>query len=1081
MKVVSNRGGDRLIDAVRPSLQPGGAMDLASSTFSVYAFEELRDELAKLEQARLLLPSVGADLHLLGGEHDRAARNRLSSRYLAASCAEWLARRAEVRHAAYHAIPQGVLVTRAASGEVISLAQGSFGFDRAGLGLAPGNPYTSILRSENESEATALAPALFDAMWESTPASPEESALLEQMRTLGRYRDPEHIYHLMLHHLFSAAGGELDEDKVIDAKTGIHDTVVWGKLYKFQRDGVIGAIDKLNRYSGCIIADSVGLGKTFEALAVIKYHELRNDRVLVLCPKRLRDNWTMYTANDRRNLLAADRFNYDVLNHTDLSRESGRSGDIDLAHVNWGNYDLVVIDESHNFRNANSPKQNGETRYDRLMRQIIQEGVKTRILMLSATPVNNRLADLRNQIAFATENDDTALAPYGIASIAETVRVAQRQFNRWQELGPGGRTPALLVDMLGFDYFALLDMLTIARSRKHIEKYYGTAETGSFPERLAPLNVKSDIDTQGDFGAIGELNDQIRKLNLAAYSPMHYLRPDKRAEYAAKYATRLKSGKGSFQQADREQSLVNLMRVNILKRLESSVHSFRLTVSRQLERIDAHLGAIDRHETYYRPDSLDEEERDDLRSDELAIGGGKIRVLIADMDLIRWRQDLLEDHERLSAMLYRAEQVIPERDAKLGHLKQLIADKVRNPVNPGNRKAIVFTAFADTAAYLYEELAEWARIELGVEAGLVTGSGNNRTTLKLRRDLPAILSAFSPRSKQRPDDLAGEGELDLLIATDCISEGQNLQDCDWLANYDIHWNPVRIIQRFGRIDRLGSRNARIQLVNFWPRMDLEEYIGLEQRVTGRMVLLDISATGEENVIETSAGDPMNDLEYRRAQLLKLQDSVLDLEDLSTGVSIADLTLTDLRIDLADYAKRHPGELDAEPLGVHAVADTDGDVPPGLIFCLRAEGQAADLAVQAGDALAPHYLIHVGEEGVVQLSHTQTKRILDRVRRVSAEQSQVDPGLTALFDARTRRGADMGAARKALAAAVRSITGKEEERAIASLFSLDGTQAVAAGGFAGTNDFEVLAFLAVLSHADAERVGSATRDDQAAQR
>ncbi|MFD7730012.1 helicase-related protein [Kitasatospora phosalacinea] len=1077
---MSNRGGDRLIDAVRPGLQAGGALDLASPTFSVYAFEELRDELARLERARVLLPSVGADLQLLGGDHDRAARNRLSTRYLAASCAQWLARRVEVRHAAAHAIPQGVAVTRGASGEVVSLAQGSFGFDRAGLGLAPGNPYTSILRSENGSEATALA-SLFDVMWEGTPASAGVGTLLEQMRSLGRYRDPERVYHLMLHHLFSATGGELDEDEVIDAKTGIRDTVVWGKLYKFQRDGVIGAIDKLNRYGGCIVADSVGLGKTFEALAVIKYHELRNDRVLVLCPKRLRDNWTMYTANDRRNLLAADRFNYDVLNHTDLSRESGKSADLDLAHVNWGNYDLVVIDESHNFRNANSPKQDGETRYDRLMRRIIREGVKTRVLMLSATPVNNRLADLRNQIAFATENNDAALASYGIASIAETTRVAQRQFNRWQELEVQRRTPAELVDMLGFDYFALLDLLTIARSRKHIEKYYGTAETGAFPERLAPLNVKSEIDVRGDFGAIGELNDQIRKLNLAAYSPMHYLRPEKRAEYAEKYATRLKSGKGSFQQADREQSLVNLMRVNILKRLESSVHSFRLTVGRQLARIDAQLGTIDRHGTYYQPDPLDEEEHEDLRSDELAIGGGKVRVLIADMDLISWRQDLLEDRERLSAMLDRADYVAPERDAKLAHLKRLIADKVRNPVNPGNRKALVFTAFADTAAYLYEELAAWARDELGVETGLVTGTGSNRTTLKLQRDLPSILSAFSPRSKQRPEDLAGEGELDLLIATDCISEGQNLQDCDWLANYDIHWNPVRIIQRFGRIDRLGSRNDRIQLVNFWPQMDLEEYIGLEQRVTGRMVLLDISATGEENVIETSAGDPMNDLAYRRVQLLKLQDSVLDLEDLSTGVSITDLTLTDLRIDLADYAKRHPGELDAEPFGAHAVAvtDTDGDVTPGLVFCLRAEGRAAERAVQAGDPLAPHYLVHVGDEGVVRLSHTQAKRILDRVRRVSAGQGSVDPRLTAVFDARTRGGADMGAARKALASAVRSITGKEEERAIASLFSLDGTEAVTAGGFAGTNDFEVLAFLAVLPQAEAGPTAAAAHDDREA--
>ncbi|MFJ8551242.1 helicase-related protein [Streptomyces sp. NPDC093676] len=866
----------------------------------------------------------------------------------------------------------------------------------------------------------------------------------------------------MLHHLLGASGGELDEDEVVDAATGIRDTVVWNKLYKFQRDGVIGAIDKLNRYGGCIIADSVGLGKTFEALAVIKYHELRNDRVLVLCPKRLRDNWTMYAANDRRNILAADRFNYDVLNHTDLSREHGMSGDIDLAHVNWGNYDLVVVDESHNFRNAKSPKKDGETRYDRLMRQIVKEGVKTRVLMLSATPVNNRLADLRNQIAFATENEDTALSPFGIPSINETTRKAQRQFNKWQDLDTVDRTPARLVDMLGFDYFSLLDMLTIARSRKHVEKYYGTSETGRFPDRRSPINIKADIDTDGDFRSIKDLNDEIRRLNLAAYSPMQYVLPHKRAEYDEKYSTRLSGGKGTFQQADRERSLVNLLRVNILKRLESSVESFRLTVSRQLADVERRLTAIELNESAVSDLNIADIEIDETRYEDLLIGG-KVKVLITDMDLIKWRQDLVEDRDRLIGMLDAADKVSVERDAKLAQLREMITHKARTPINTGNRKIIVFTAFADTAKYLYQQLSDWAQSELGIETALVTGSGSNRTTLpKLRRDLSSILSAFSPRSKQRPEELTTEGELDLLIATDCISEGQNLQDCDWLVNYDIHWNPVRIIQRFGRIDRLGSTNNTIQLVNFWPQMDLEEYINLEQRVSGRMVLLDISATGEENVIRSESGDPMNDLEYRRTQLLKLQDSVLDLEDLSTGVSIADLTFTDLRIDLADYSKSHPALLQQEPLGVHAVteADLNNDVPPGLIFCLRAEGKAADQAARSGDPLAPYYVLHVGDEGSLLLGHAQAKRVLDRLRRVAAGQDTADPAICARYDAITRKGADMRAAREALATAVRSITGKEEERAIASLFSLDGTQTTS-GKFAGVDDFEVIAFMGIL--------------------
>jgi len=657
----------------------------------------------------------------------------------------------------------------------------------------------------------------------------------------------------MLHHVLGSRGDALDEDQIVNAATGIRNTVVWKKLYKFQRDAAVGAIDKLNRFGGCVIADSVGLGKTFEALAIIKYHELRNDRVLVLCPKRLRDNWTLYAANDRRNILAADRFNYDVINHTDLSRDGGVSGDIDLGHVNWGNYDLVVIDESHNFRNKKSPRQGGETRYDRLMKRIIKQGVRTRVLMLSATPVNNRLADLRNQIAFATEGDDTALAEHGIPSIDSTTRLAQKQFNRWLDFDASQRTPARLVDMLGFDYFKLLDLLTIARSRKHVEKYYGTAETGRFPERLKPINVKSDIDLEGEFRSIRELNQEIRRLNLAAYAPLSYVLSHKQEAYDKKYSTEVSGGKGFWRQVDREESLIHLLRINVLKRLESSVHSFKLTVQRQLRDVEAMLHRIDAHDEDVEEPDIEDVDIDDPAFESLLVGR-KVKVLLSDVDLVRWRQDLIEDRNRLSTLLSTAKQVTPERDAKLADLRKVIEQKCNNPINPGNRKVLVFTAFADTAEYLYEHLAPWARQNLKLESAVVTGTGRNQTTLRsIRKDFTSILTCFSPRAKERPEDLAHEGDIDLLIGTDCISEGQNLQDCDWLINYDIHWNPVRIIQRFGRIDRIGSINERIQLVNFWPNMELEEYINLEQRVSGKMVLLDVSASGEEGSVAKIGG------------------------------------------------------------------------------------------------------------------------------------------------------------------------------------------------------------------------------------
>jgi len=771
----------------------------------------------------------------------------------------------------------------------------------------------------------------------------------------------------------------------------------------------------------------------------------------------------LYKTNDRRNVLSADRLNYDVLNHTDLSRDSGSSGDIDLANINRGNYDLVVIDESHNFRNKTTHRDR-ESRYDRLMRRIIREGVKTRFLMLSATPVNNRLADLRNQIAFVTEGQDTALFDHGIASIDATTRLAQKQFNRWLATDESERTPGTLVDMLGFDYFQLLDLLTIARSRKHIEKYYGTAETGQFPERLKPINIKPDVDRAGEFRSIREINNEIRRLNLATYAPLRYVLPHKQAAYDAKYSTELRGGEGFFRQVDREESLVHLLRVNVLKRMESAVSSFALTIGRQMADVEATLARIEEHAESVEEADIADVDIDDPAFETLLVGR-KVKVLLHDVDLVRWKQDLIEDRNRLATLHAAAKQVGAARDAKLDSLRRIIEQKCLNPINPGNRKIIVFTAFADTAHYLYEHLAPWALKSFGIHSALVTGTGRNRTTLpNLRRDLAAILTAFSPRTKERPEELAGEGELDLLIATDCISEGQNLQDCDWLINYDIHWNPVRIIQRFGRIDRIGSPNSRIQLVNFWPNMELEEYINLEQRVSGRMVLLDVSATGEENLIELQSGNQMNDLEYRRKQLLKLQDVVIDLEDLSSGVSITDLTLTDFRIDLAGFLKDHQHKLERLPLGVFAVMTSNGAgeaaMSPGVIFCLSAEGDAAVKSAEPGYPLSPHYLVHIGEDGTTLLPFTQAKQILDRLRRLCIGRDYPDAGACTRFDKATRNGENMAAIQKLLAAAVTSVVGKKEERAIASLFTPGGTHA-GKGEFAGMNDFEVVAFLVIL--------------------
>jgi hypothetical protein len=1064
MRLLPNSGNERVIDRLREWLKPGASVDLVSSGFSLHAFAETRDMLAKPGRVRLLLGEEAAlRQSLFGGTADISWRNRLQGRWLARTALDWIGTHAEIRRATANP-PQSMIVVNGAAPPRAVL--GTCAFTTEGLGITP-SPQLGLIQATDTGEEAATFANWFEANWNALKPEAGGDAFTASLAEAASQRAPSLLYFKFLFELFRDMGDELDEERIVKSATGIRNTIVWNKLFRFQRDGAIGAIDKLERIGGCIIADSVGLGKTFEALAVIKYYELRNDRVLVLCPKRLRDNWTLYKANDRRNGLAADRFNYDVLNHTDLSRDGGLSGDIDLGHVNWGNYDLVVIDESHNFRNKATHKDR-DSRYDRLMKQIIKAGVKTRVLMLSATPVNNRLADLKNQIAFMTEGNDTALFGHGIASIEATIRKAQAQFNRWLDLPEGERRSARLMDMLGFDYFKLLDMLTIARSRKHVQRYYGTAETGQFPDRLPPVNIKADVDRAGEFRPIGEINNEIRRLSLGAYAPLRYVLPHRQPAYDAKYSTTIRGGESFFRQADREESLIHLMRVNLLKRMESSVASFALTIGRQLDDVTALLARIDAHD-----DSVDELAIDDIDIDDPAfealLVGRKVRVLLQDVDRVRWRQDLIEDRNRLSTLLSAARAVGAGRDAKLAALKELIARKIHAPINAGNRKILLFTAFVDTATYLYRELAEWAQSTLGIDTALVTGSGTNRTTLpRLRSDMSSILSAFSPRSKERPADLAAEGDIDLLIATDCISEGQNLQDCDFLVNYDIHWNPVRIIQRFGRIDRIGSTNDRIQLVNFWPNMELDEYLDLESRVSGRMVLLDVSATGEENVIEFQAGNQMNDLEYRRAQLQKLQDAVIDLEDLSSGVSIADLTLNDFRVDLAGFARDNRDRLETLPPGTCAVVSLPQDrsgseetaIPPGAIFCLRAVGEAAQRAAEPGYPLSPHFVVHVSDAGEVLLPYTQAKQVLDRLKNACIARDLPDAEACARFDKVTRSGRDMEPYRKLLSRAVASVVGKSEERAVASLFSPGGTHALK-GEFAGINDFEVVAFVVIL--------------------
>lgn len=882
---------------------------------------------------------------------------------------------------------------------------------------------------------------LFNTSWQNSKQIINDAVINVLTKGVVNYSG-EAIYKYSIREIFQYSTIDERADEKLQ-KVGFKDSKIWSLLYNFQKDAVIGAIEKIETFGGCIIADSVGLGKTFEALAVMKYYSLRNKDILVLAPKKLRENWTIYKLNDKRNILAQDRLNYDVLNHTDLTRERGKSGDIDLETINWGNYDLVVIDESHNFRN-NPNKRDGITRYKRLMNDVIKANIRTKVLMLSATPVNNKMNDLKNQISFITEGDDSAFMSHGIESINQVMRDAQRKFTQWFRDGDVENLNVKdLMNQLDGGYFRILDMLTIARSRKHIEKYYDTADIGKFPNRLPPITLKPDIDTQQQFKDISLTYDEISTLTLASYTPLGYVRADKREEYEQRYDMTTQTG-SVFKQVDREQSLIFLMRVNLLKRLESSIHSFKLTVESLLALVDANLKQIEEHQNGEIDFelSITEVDIDDTELEDLLVGG-KTKVLIQDVDVIRWKQDLKLDKKTLTNLLSTIQLIDASRDAKLIELKKIIENKLNHPINPNNKKVIVFTAFADTANYLYKELAEWLKVEKGLFSALITGSDTNKTNLpKGKTDLNSLLTNFSPRSKKRKDIYPDEvNEIDVLFCTDCISEGQNLQDCDYLINYDIHWNPVRIIQRFGRIDRIGSINENIQLVNFFPNMELDSFIDLVARVQGKMVMLDVSATGEDNIISKNSRE-MQDLDYRKQQLKQLQNQVIDLEDVQGNISITDLTFNDFKIDLEKSSQEELQEIDAIPPASYAVVKSNLEqIEQGVIFCLK-DKNADHRNKLKNNILYPYFLVYISNKGEALVKASETKQALDYFRKLCMGNSKVLMDLVEEFNNETKGNKKMESYTKLLKVAIQQAVGVQEEVGLDSLATPGGTSVIA---------------------------------------
>lgn len=1076
MKLIDNIT-HRLADDLKENLGKNTKLSIAASSFSIYAFEALKKELKTIDELRFVftsptfieenlkkevpkffIPHLYKEADLCGGNFELRLKNQLNQRAIAKECSKWVKEKVTFKSNKHLDQELNKLIHIGNKDQTAYAYAHVNSFTTSDLGLSPKKGFPTLIQRSDYPNSNAYL-EWFDEIWENEEDLKDVTQRVQDyFASAYKENSPEFIYFITLYNIFNDFLDDLSIDNLPNDQIGFKNTLVWSKLFNFQKDAVIGAINKLEKYNGCILADSVGLGKTFSALGIIKYYEMRNKDVLVLCPKKLEANWNTYRNNDKNNILQADRLRYDVLFHTDLSREKGESNGRRLENVNWGNYGLVVIDESHNFRN-NNPYSDRENRYQTLLRKIVREGIETKVLMLSATPVNNRFNDLKNQLALAYEGKahiiDAKLNTS--AGIDHIFRRAQHAFKAWSTFDNSKRTTEKLLEMLDFDFFEILDSLTIARSRKHITTYYDTSDIGKFPTRNKPVSIQSPL-TENDEVTYTEIAEVLTLLNLSVYTPLNYILPSKIQFYRDFLEKDVRSGAGKLSQIDRDNSLRILMRINLLKRLESSVDSFRITLEGIISQIENAISSIDKgaNGQYEGIQAKIDDENFDWESDwgdEEGMIGKKIKVHISDMDTRKWKEDLNEDLAILHQTWGKIVDITGKDDFKLQKLIELLEKKIDDPFNPGNRKVIIFTAFADTANYLYSSIQGHLKRKYNINSALITGSRKTSNAKDIPNELNHLLTCFSPISKGKANLYGNISEsIDLLIATDCISEGQNLQDCDYLINYDIHWNPVRIIQRFGRVDRIGSKNESITLVNFWPDITLDAYINLKQRVESRMQIGNLAGTGDDNILNTDE----KDLEYRKIQLQRMQDEVIDLEDIREGVSITDLGLNDFRIDLSNYIKTY-GELINIPEGLHAVVESKEFLPSGVVYVLKNVNSSVN--INKLNRLHPYYLVYIKETGELNLGHVEPKKILDALRMLCKDKSEPMEDVCKILNEETDEYHQMDFYSNLLKKSIGSILNTEEEKEVMSLFKSGGTTALKEK-FKGIEDFKLVSFLIV---------------------
>lgn len=1045
-----NRQRGSVGNFLKKNIESNSKLSIVSAFFTIYAYQKLKNELDSIDHLNFLfgeptfIKSVdpnttkAKEYMIDDGKLVIPIKKRLQQKAVSKECAQWIREKVNIKSMVEPDFLHGKMYHIKNQNGVQKAVVGSSNFTVKGLGLNENsNIELNMLVTDDRDRADLIN--WFDELWNDTTGNlvrDVKANVLNYVEELYKENSPEFIYYKTLFHIFNDYLDEQNRSGFLHENIGFFDTKIWNMLYSFQKDAVKSSVNKINEHGGCIIADSVGLGKTFEALAVIKYFSLLNYRVLVLCPKKLRDNWTIYQAqnNSVLNPLLDDKFNYTVLSHTDLSRDVGKTGDIDLSIFNWSNFDLIVIDESHNFRN-NAPGKDDKdgnfkpSRYFKLMEDVIKKGIKTKVLLLSATPVNNNLKDLRNQLYFISADKDGAFQEtIGISSLSQTIKNAQKIFTKWADPKRGkARNVKKLLEQLDSSFFRMLDKLTIARSRKHIVNYYKEEMKiiGDFPKRLPVISKAPAIDIKNEFPSYDKINQEMSGYKLTLFNPDFFVYEKFKDHYEDKAGKKIKA----FSQKDREDHLIGMIKVNFLKRLESSIKSFELSLERTIKKISDL--EINIREYLKNPDkeSLFETSYDiDIEDDELTEAnsvGKKLKYSFKHLKLDEWLLALKKDKDALVMLKNSAKNVTPDRDEKLWVLKKLIKNKIETPLNDSNKKIIIFTAFSDTAEYLYDCLVDFAKNELNINIALVTGSGSNKTTFG-KKEYNNILTNFSPGSKNRDKILSmhQNEQIDLLIATDCISEGQNLQDCDYLINYDIHWNPVRIIQRFGRIDRLGSKNKVIQLVNFWPTDDLNNYIKLKDRVESRMALVDITATGEENILEPEKlkGLIEEDLKFRNRQLKKMKTEILDLEDMEENISLSEFTLDDFRIDLSNFIDKNKEKLEKAPLGLYAVVPSPDNIEfnkksfkeikknmkelirPGVIFCFQQIDAGAEN--KTINPLNPYFLVYVRDDKTVRYNYTQSKQVLEIYRLLCNGKTQAHERLCDIFNKKVDNGKDM---------------------------------------------------------------------------